>query len=181
MKRKMFVRKAVLISLFSALISVSAFLSVPVMAVPITMQSFAVFLALFILGPRAGTVSVFLYVFIGAVGMPVFSGFSGGIGRLFDIGGGFIFGFCILSLVYLALTSVIGMSIKAKIISAIFGQIALYATGVMWYVIGFNGDVITALVALVLPFLLFDAVKLLLAFLISFRLGKILEHLQRGR
>ena len=76
MKNGSFVRGAVQISLFSALIACSAFFSFPIFSVPITLQSLAVFLALFILGSNRGTLAVILYVLLGIVGLPVFGLFG---------------------------------------------------------------------------------------------------------
>ena len=178
MKRRFLLKRAVLISLFSALISVSAFISIPLAPVPITLQSFAVFLSLFVLGPIGGSISVLLYIAIGAVGFPVFSGFSGGIGRLLDVGVGFIFGFLILAAVYGIISGIFCVGRVAKIISAIIAHLALYLSGVLWYVIAFDGELFAALYTFVLPFVLFDAVKLILAFFVAERLVKIIPSLR---
>ncbi len=82
----------VYISIFTVIIAVCSWISVP-MTVPVTLQTFGVFAAVGILGGRRGTMSVLLYILLGAVGLPVFSGFSGGIGRLTGNTGGYIVGF----------------------------------------------------------------------------------------
>ena len=175
MKNGSFVRGAVQISLFSALIACAAFFSFPIFSVPITLQSLAVFLALFILGTKRGTLAVILYVLLGIVGLPVFSGFSGGIGRILDIGGGFIFGFCVLAITYSLSTKVLGKSNASKIISALIGQVVLYACGVVWYVIMFDGDFWYAVYAFVLPFVLLDLGKIVLAFVIAKKIKKLMK------
>ena len=98
MKRKTLIKNCVLVALFSAVISVSALVSIPIFSLVITMQTFSIFLALFLLGGKLGTFSVLLYVALGAIGLPVFSGFSGGVSRFFDPLGGFLFGFVFLAL-----------------------------------------------------------------------------------
>ena len=175
MKNGSFVRGAVQISLFSALIACSAFFSFPIFSVPITLQSLAVFLALFILGSNRGTLAVILYVLLGIVGLPVFSGFSGGIGRILDIGGGFIFGFCVLAITCSLSLKALGTSSASKIISALIGQAFLYACGVLWYVIMFDGDFLYGVYAFVLPFVIFDLGKIMLAFVISKKIKKLLK------
>ena len=67
------------IALMAVLISVCSWLSVPA-AIPFTMQTYAVFTALLLLGGRRGSIAVAVYIALGAVGLPVFSGFAGGIG-----------------------------------------------------------------------------------------------------
>lgn len=71
-------RKMVLASIFAAIMAVCAWISIPVLEIAFTMQTFAVFLALGVLGGKWGTVSILIYMLLGAVGMPVFSGFRGG-------------------------------------------------------------------------------------------------------
>ena len=175
MKNGSFVREAVQISLFSALIACAAFFSFPIFSVPITLQSFAVFLALFILGTKRGTLAVVVYVLLGIVGLPVFSGFSGGIGKLLDIGGGFIFGFCVLAITYSVSLKVFGTSGVSTIISALIGQAFLYACGVVWYVIMFDGDFWYGVYAFVLPFVLFDLGKIVLALVIAKKIKKLMK------
>ena len=77
------------IALMAVLISVCSWLSVPA-AIPFTMQTYAVFTALLLLGGRRGSIAVAVYIALGAVGLPVFSGFAGGIGKLMGPSGGYI-------------------------------------------------------------------------------------------
>ena len=79
----------VVCSLFSSLIAICAWISIPIGDIAFTLQTFAVFLALGTLGGKWGTVSILIYLALGAVGLPVFSGFQGGIGTLlFTVLGG---------------------------------------------------------------------------------------------
>ena len=71
----------VYIALAAVLICVCSWISIP-MAVPFILQTFAVFCVLELLGGRRGTIAVCVYILLGAVGLPVFSGFTGGIGKL---------------------------------------------------------------------------------------------------
>ena len=87
------------IALMAVLISVCSWLSVPA-AIPFTMQTYAVFTALLLLGGRRGSIAVAVYIALGAIGLPVFSGFAGGIGKLMGPSGGYIFGFMLTALCY---------------------------------------------------------------------------------
>ena len=82
----------VYIAVFAVLMAVCSWISVPT-AVPFTLQTFAVFMAVGVLGGRRGTMSVALYIILGAVGVPVFAGMTGGIGILTGTTGGYIVGF----------------------------------------------------------------------------------------
>ena len=176
--KKGIVRDITLIALFAAVISVSALISIPFGTVPVTLQTFGVFCALILLGGRRGTVSVAVYVAIGAVGLPVFSGFSGGVGRLFDSTGGFIFGFLAAALVYWLLSRLLGTSLRATAVSSVTAHLVLYAVGAVWFYLGYadGAGFLAALTATVLPFLLPDALKLFLAI---FMCGKIKKRLNK--
>ena len=81
----------------AALIAVCSWISIPA-AVPFTLQTFAVFCVLGLLGGKRGTVSILVYILLGAIGLPVFSGFNGGIGALLGTTGGYIIGFIFVGL-----------------------------------------------------------------------------------
>lgn len=86
------------ISMFTVIIAICSWISIP-MTVPFTLQTFGVFAAVGILGGRRGTISVLLYILLGAIGVPVFAGFSGGLGVLTGNTGGYIVGFLFSALV----------------------------------------------------------------------------------
>jgi biotin transport system substrate-specific component len=164
-------------ALMSALIAVSAMITIPLPSpVAITLQTFGVYFALFFLGGKAGTLSVLVYISLGAFGLPVFSGFSGGIGRLLDAGGGFIFGFLISSLAYWLLCALFGE--RMRLLCAFITLILLYTVGAVWYYAVFLGDggFMAVLTATVFPFIIPDLVKILLADLLAKRLGGIIKR-----
>ena len=80
------------IALFAVIIAVCSWISIPA-AVPFTLQTFAVFTAVGVLGGKRGTLCVLVYLLLGAFGVPVFAGFSGGLGAVFGMTGGYLFGF----------------------------------------------------------------------------------------
>ena len=148
------------IALFAAIIAVCSWIQIP-MTVPFTMQTFAVFCALATLGGKGGTISILIYIVLGAVGVPVFAGFTGGIGILFGTTGGYIIGFLFTGLI-LALG---------------LGLAVCYAFGTAWFMIVYtkNSGSVGLLAALgwcVFPFILPDCVKMALAILIGKRLPK---------
>jgi len=91
-------RMMIVTALFAAIIGVLAQVTIPLPLVPITGQTLAIGLAATILGARYGTVSVIVYLGLGAVGVPVFSGMSGGLGSLFGPTGGFLIDFIVYNL-----------------------------------------------------------------------------------
>ena len=88
----------VYIAIFAVLMAICSWISIP-MTVPFTLQTFGVFMAVGVLGGKKGTLAVLIYILLGAIGVPVFAGFSGGIGILLNTTGGYIVGFFFSALV----------------------------------------------------------------------------------
>ncbi len=158
------------IALMAVLMAVCSWISVP-MEIPFTMQTFAIFCALGLLGGRRGTIAVLVYILMGAVGLPVFSGFGGGLGRLLGVTGGYIIGFLFTALIYWLTTTLFGVRLWSMIAGLVLGTLACYAFGTAWYVLMYAADsgavgVGAALMKCVVPFILPDAVKLTLALLL---------------
>ncbi len=164
------------IALFAVLIAVCSWISIP-MQVPFTLQTFAVFLACGLLGGRRGTQAVVVYLLLGAVGVPVFSGFTGGIGRLVGATGGYLLGFVFTALVMWACEAFLGKKPWVLILSMVLGLLVCYAFGTAWFMALYtiNTGAVglgTVLGWCVIPFLLPDAAKIALAFILTRRLSK---------
>ena len=93
----------VYIAMGATLIAICSWISIPT-AVPFTLQTFAVFFVLLLLGGERGTLAILIYILLGAVGAPVFAGFNGGIGVLLGNTGGYILGFLFVGLIYMLFT-----------------------------------------------------------------------------
>ena len=134
------------------------------------MQSFSVMLTLLLLGGRLGTLTIGVYLLLGAVGLPVFSGFRGGPGILLGATGGFLLGFLVMGVVYWVLTANFGK--RAGVLGCALGLCACYAVGAGWFSILYaQGKGLWAVISqCVLPFLIPDGLKLLLALRLSRKL-----------
>jgi biotin transport system substrate-specific component len=98
-KMKFSVRELCYIAIFTAIIAACAQIAIPQPGnVPFTLQAWAISLAGLILGPKNGTIAALVYISLGAVGAPVFAGFSGGFGVIMRPTGGFILSFPIVAL-----------------------------------------------------------------------------------
>ena len=162
------VRNMAFIAVMAALICVAAPWSVPMPGlVPVSLATFAVYLAGSLLGWKKGTIAVLIYVLLGAVGLPVFSGFVGGVGKLMGPTGGYIIGFVFTALVYWLLEKSLGKKLWGRLVA--LGLIVCYAFGTVWFVQVYSAtkpmSYATALGICVFPFLLPDAAKLALAVL----------------
>lgn len=181
MKTKLRVLDLVYIALMAALLAICAWVTIPTPAVAFTLQTMGVFLALVTLGGKRGTLAVLVYILLGAVGVPVFSGFRGGLGALFGATGGYIFGFIFTALTYWLMTALLGEKLWVQILSLILGHFLLcYAVGTAWYLYVYvrdNGAMTlgAALMGCVVPFLLPDGLKLALAMLLGRRLRRFVK------
>lgn len=145
-------------ALFAALMAVSAWISIPLPPVRFTLQTLAMLLALGLLGGKWGSVSIFLYLLLGIVGLPVFSGFRSGVGAMLDATGGFLWGFFLGGLGYW-LAERFG-----KIPGMVTFLLISYSCGVLWFLFYAPGSGLWgAATVTVLPYLLPEAVKLWLA------------------
>lgn len=165
------IKTYVLISLFTAIIAVCSFITVPA-AVPFTLQTLGIFTALSVLGGKRGTVCTVLYILLGILGIPVFSGFSAGLGHLLGATGGYIIGFIFLSLTYLIITAVLGNKFTVKAVGLVSGLLICYLFGTLWYTAVYlktltTDAFISTLSVCVLPFIIPDLIKIALALFID--------------
>ena len=170
------------IALFAVLMAVCAWITVPLPKplVQFTMQTFAMFTALLVLGGRRGLYVMVVYLLLGAVGMPVFSGFRGGMGVLLDTTGGYIIGFAASALLYWLVTAKWVDSLPVAIIACVLGLAVCYAFGTAWFLVVYarnSGPIglATALGWCVFPYIIPDLVKLALAVVLSRRVKHFLK------
>jgi len=156
--------------MFAAVISVSAFVSIPMpYGVPMTMQTLAVPLAGIVIGPRLGAGAAILYVLIGAAGLPVFAGFTGGIGAVVGMRGGFIVSFPIMA-------CLAGIGANAKKNRTVWtamglaaGTAANFLCGMLMYSLVTGNSPQASFAACVAPFLPTAAIKAALAYTLGVR------------
>lgn len=168
------------IALFAVLIAICSWIAIPILQVPYTLQTFAVFLAVGVLGGKRGTLAVLVYILLGAVGVPVFAGFTGGLGVLLGTTGGYILGFLCTALLMWLLEALLGRKLWVLAVSMVLGLIACYAFGTVWFMVVYarTAGAIglgTALGWCVIPYIIPDLVKLALALVLSRRLGRALR------
>ena len=147
------------VALMAALMAVCAWITIPVGPVPFTMQTFAVFAAL------------------GLVGLPVFAGFSSGAAALLGPTGGFLLGFLASALVYWGVTAKWGKSLPGMALAMGLGLVVCYAFGTVWFLLVYTGGgsaatLLGALTLCVFPYILPDLGKIVLALVLTRRVGK---------
>lgn len=167
----------VYIGIFAVLIAICSWISIPTM-VPFTLQTFGVFLAVGVLGGKRGSLAVLVFVLLGVIGIPVFSGFTGGIGILLNNTGGYIIGFIFSALLMWGMEKILGRKTWALALSMILGLVVCYAFGTVWFMAVYARNagavgVATVLSWCVLPFVIPDLIKIIFALGLSKRLARI--------
>lgn len=167
------------IGVFTAMIAVCSWISIP-MAVPFTLQTMGVFTTVGILGGKRGTLAVLSYILLGAMGVPVFAGFSGGLGVIFGTTGGYILGFLFSALLMWGIEKLFGSSKIMLAISMIAGLLVCYAVGTVWFMVVYaqnSGPVGLGIVLgwCVIPFMIPDLIKIAVSLLLTNRLKRVIR------
>ena len=170
------VKPMIYASLFAALTAVGAFIKIPIpiSPVPITLQVFFVLLAGLVLGARWGGTSMVVYVMLGVIGLPVFSGGSSGLGILLGPTGGYIIGFVAGAFVTGLIYNKANDSKTATIGAMIGGLAVIYLLGVMQLSFVANMTLQQAVAVGMLPFLIGDAIKIVAALIVADRIRPLL-------
>ena len=171
-------KSIVFTALFAALTAACAFISIPVPGtpIPIVLQNLMVVLSGMLLGPLLGTVSTVVFILAGLLGIPVFSGGTGGFAKLMSPTGGFIIGYAISSLVsglILGKPKLDGKKhVVRTILTALFGFAVMYIPGVLHFMNSMEKTLSETMILCVIPYLPGDLIKMVLCILISFPLRR---------
>lgn len=166
----------VYIGVFAALIAVCSWIQIP-LTIPITLQTMGVCIASALLGIKRGTLSVVIYILLGLVGVPVYAGFSAGPGVLFGLTGGYIIGFVFTALIVGGALKLFGKKMWVYVVSMTVGILVCYAFGTAWFMIVYTAtkgaiSLGAALMSCVVPFLIPDLVKIIVATVLCKALDK---------
>lgn len=170
-------KELVYVALCAVIIAICSWISIPT-AVPFTLQTFGIYLTIAVLGGKLGTISFLIYLTLGAIGLPVFAGFKGGFAALTGPTGGYIIGFLATALIMWSFEKFFGKNKISFIISAIIGLVVCYSLGTIWFMKVFsaaNGPIGLAatLGMCVVPFIIPDLIKLVLAYAIGSKVSSI--------
>ena len=167
--QKIRTKQMVLIALMTAVTCVLGPLSIPLpfSPVPISLTNFAIFLAIFVLGMKSGTISFIIYLLLGAVGVPVFSSFRGGFQVLAGPTGGYLIGFIFLALIMGFALEHFDRKLVPTIIGMIIGMAVCYAFGTVWLAKLLSLSFKEGLMMGVIPYLQGDAAKIIIAAIVG--------------
>lgn len=173
------VKEMAFTAMFAALLAVCSWISIP-LSVPITLQTFAVFAAIALMGTKCSFTAIGVWILLCAAGVPVLSGFKGGIGSLTGPTGGYILGFLLCPLIVGGIEKLLGKKLPIKAAAMLIALVICYAFGTVWYVVlysrgGSEISFIGALKICVIPFAAFDCIKIALALILDNRIGKLID------
>ena len=159
----------------AAIICVIGPISIPIGPIPVSFTSFAIFLAIYLLGVKGGTLSYLLYLIIGLIGLPVFSGFQGGVGKVLGPTGGYLIGFIFMALIGGLFISKFYDKIYMHIIGMVIGTLICYLFGSLWLSYQAGLSFIGALSIGVIPFIVTDIIKIIMVGIIGPKIRKAVD------
>ncbi len=175
-KQRISTKTMALIAVMTAVTCVLSPFSIPIGPVPISLATLTIYLGVYVLGMMKEAVSVIVYLLIGLVGVPVFSGFSGGPAKLIGPTGGYLVGYVFMAVVAGAFVDKFDGKIVPSVIGLLLGTVVLYAMGTVWFCIQAKTGVASALMLCVIPFIPGDIAKIIIASFFGISIRKALNR-----
>lgn len=152
--------------MFACIIAILAQIQIALPSlVPITLQTLGIYLAAMILKPKLAFTSSLIYILMGAIGLPVFAGFSGGIGIILGPTGGYIYSFPIIALIISFLNK--NNYLSTKLLALVIATSVCYGIGTLWFMYISQSSLLSALSLCVIPFIPGDIIKIVAAIILS--------------
>lgn len=157
------VKTMTMCAIMAALMCILGPMSIPIGAVPISFTNLVIYLAVYLLGAKMGCISYLIYMLLGAVGLPVFSGYTGGIAKLAGPTGGYLVGFILLALISGIVLEKTNRNVIWSFVGMVAGTAVAYLFGTVWFVIQAQCTVSYAVSVCVFRFIPFDLIKMVIA------------------
>lgn len=163
--KKSNVRDMVFIGLMTAIICIVAPFTIPIpfSPVPLSLTNLAIYFSVILLGLKKGTMSLILYMLIGFIGIPVFSGFTGGLSKLAGPTGGYLIGFIFMALISGFFIEKYNNKKYMYVVGMVIGTLVTYGFGTAWLAYQLNLSFIKGLAIGVLPYIVGDGIKIIIA------------------
>lgn len=171
---KLTVRQLALTGLMAAVICILGpwSIQIPISPVPVSLGFLAIYFVTSVMGMKLGTLSVIIYILLGLAGLPVFTGFTGGPGKLFGPTGGYIIGYIFMALICGLFVDKGGNRFLFNLLGMLSGTVVGYLFGTLWLAYQQSIGFVDALFLGVIPYLGFDAVKLIVGMTVGSQLRK---------
>ncbi len=161
--KKITIYQMTVTALFAAIMCILGPISIPVGEVPISLTSLILYFAVFILGTKFAAISYLIYFLLGLAGLPVFSQYSGGLSKVAGPTGGYLVGFFFLILIGGFFVEHFKGKFVMSAVGFVLATAVTYAFGTVWFIILMKCKLLYALANCVFPFLIGDAVKIIVA------------------
>ncbi len=169
---KISVKSMAFIGLMTAVICILAPLSIPIGPVPISLTNLVLYFTLYLLGTKSTTISYIIYLLLGLVGLPVFSGFTSGPAKLLGPTGGYLIGFIPMILLAGLFLRLAHKRLVLEWIGLFVSTCVCYAIGTLWLSLSMGISLKAAALAGVVPFIAEDIVKMIVAMLLGRKVKK---------
>lgn len=150
-------------ALMAALMCILGPMSVPIGPVPVSLTNLVIYIAVYLLGTREATISFLVYLLLGTAGLPVFSGYQGGIAKLAGPTGGYLIGFIFMTIICGIVMKLSKVNPYITALGMVVGTLVAYLFGTVWFVVMMKCEVSYALTVCVYPFIPFDLAKIVIA------------------
>ena len=160
-------RNMTVCAIMAALMCILGPMSVPIGPIPISLTNLVIYLTVYLLGTKKACISYLVYMLLGAVGLPVFSGFAGGIGKLAGPTGGYLVGFIFMTIICGVIMERVQRKAIPTWLGMVLGTLVAYLFGTVWFVVQTQSAIMYALTACVFPFIPFDLIKITIAILLG--------------
>jgi len=150
-------------ALFAAIICILGPMSIPIGPIPISLTNLVLYVAVYILGTRGTSISYLIYLLLGAFGLPVFSGYSGGLSKLTGPTGGYLIGFIFMIIISGVVMKLSKSNPFITALGMVAGTAVAYLFGTIWFMKVADYTLGAALAVCVVPFIPFDLGKIVIA------------------
>ena len=167
------IKQLVVNAMYIALLVVSSFISIPINQIPYTLQTLIVFIILILINYKNSILIFIIYLIMGLIGLPVFSGFTSGITPTL----GFIIGFVLSPIIYILVDKLIKIKNEQikQFINCFISLIFIDIIGMLFYAIYFDYTILSSIILCIVPYILIDILKIIIAIIITKRLKVIIN------
>ena len=160
MERKSQIYQFACCALMAALMCIFGPMSVPIGPVPVSLTNLVIYFTVYLIGMKGATVSYLIYMLLGIVGLPVFSGYQGGLAKVAGPTGGYLVGFILMALICGFVMEKSNVNIPITVVGMIVGTLVAYAFGTVWFIQLMDVTYSYALTVCVFRFIPFDLAKI---------------------
>lgn len=157
------IKKITQVAIFAGIMCIISPITIPIGIIPITLSTFAIYLIGGLTKKYIGISSTIIYIFIGIIGIPVFSNYTGGIGAILSVTGGYIVGYIPCILIVSTITSINKKKIILYPVSMLIGTLVCYITGSLWFMFQTKNTLQETIIITIIPFIIFDLLKIVFA------------------